>query len=89
MVTEFIEKAIHCVFFYLVVVTVGILSLEECQLRFAHRLAEAGQEGGGSLGEEGFGHAPLLGVREVGVAALLRREVGRVQPDKKAMKQWI
>ena len=64
-------------------VPVGEVFLEEGEVGLCERLAEAGEECGGALGEEGFGHSRLLGGREVGVAALLGREVGGVQPDKK------
>ena len=63
-------------------IPVAEVLLEEGEVGLWERLSESREEGGGALGEEGFGHSRLLGLREVGVAALLRREVGGVQPDK-------
>ena len=62
-------------------VTVGEMFLEEDEVRFSKRLSEPRQERCGALAQENFGHSRLLGVREVGVAALLRRKVGGVQPE--------
>ena len=63
-------------------VAVRKLFFKEGEVRWPERLTEARKERGGALAEEGFGHFGLLGVREVRVAALLRRKVSGVQPGK-------
>ena len=51
-------------------------------MRLPECLAEARKERDGALAKEVFGHFGLLGIREVRVAALLRRKVSGVQPGK-------